>query len=68
LGLGPADEIKLFDPKSENMDYEKYTCKIGKYSCKIFKDVMFKYHGRDYFINAPEDEVKKELNRYKQTT
>ncbi len=59
---------KLFDPKSEKMDYEKYTCKIGKYTCKIFKDLMFKYQGKDYFINASEDKVKKELNRYKQTT
>lgn len=54
--------------KPKIMDYDTYTCKIGKYSCSIFKDFMFKYEGKDYFINASEEEIKKELARYHQTT
>lgn len=49
------------------MDNDTYACKIGQYSCTIFKDLMFQYAGKDYFINASEEEVKQELARYHQT-
>lgn len=51
------------------MDYDTnntYECKIGKYICTAFKDLMFQYAGKDYFINASEEEVKKGLERYHQ--
>lgn len=50
------------------MDYDIHAYKVGRYSCKIFRDLMFQYLAKDYFINAPEDEVIKELNRYQQGT
>ncbi|WPP51370.1 MBL fold metallo-hydrolase [Catalinimonas niigatensis] len=49
-------------------DYDTYCFKLGQYACTIFKDLMFKYQGKDYFINATEGEVNEELHRYHQKT
>ncbi len=41
--------------------------KIGKFNCIIFKDLMFKYLAKDFFINANQEELKQSLNRYNVT-
>lgn len=64
LPFAPA----MFSPKSETMDYDTHEFTIGKYTCKIFRDLMFKYLGKDYFINAQAEEVSRELTRYDQKT
>ncbi|WP_128546724.1 MBL fold metallo-hydrolase [Larkinella soli] len=50
------------------VDYDTYAFTIGKFKCRVFKDSMFKYLGKDYFINAPQELITQELNRYHQQT
>ncbi|WP_128545255.1 MBL fold metallo-hydrolase [Larkinella soli] len=47
-------------------EYESYAFTIGKFKCRVFKDQMFKYLGKDYFINVPDEEVSRALERYQQ--
>jgi hypothetical protein len=65
LPLAPAI-LPILNRNSTVMDYDIHECKIGKYTGKIFRDLMFKYLGKDYFINASTEEVRTELNRYQQ--
>jgi glyoxylase-like metal-dependent hydrolase (beta-lactamase superfamily II) len=46
------------------MDNEIVKTKIGKFSCTIFRDLLFKYLAKDFFINASEEEVKQLLTKY----
>lgn len=48
----------------EFMETEIFKCKIGEFECTIFKDLMFKYQAKDYFINADQNELKNILNTY----
>jgi glyoxylase-like metal-dependent hydrolase (beta-lactamase superfamily II) len=48
-----------------DMNKELYKCKIGTFECTIFKDFMFKYKSKDYFINAGKIELEESLNKYK---
>ena len=48
LPLINLNSVKIF----ENMNQEKYKFKIGKFNCTIFKDLMWKYFAKDFFINA----------------
>ncbi len=47
------------------MEGEIVKIKIGKIDCTIFRDWMFKYLAKDFFINANEEELGQSLNRYK---
>ena len=67
LALAP-NLIHSFASPTKNMEYDIHEFKIGKYTGKIFKDLMFKYQGKDFFINAAAEELKGELSRYKQET
>ncbi len=46
------------------MNAEIFKCKIGGFECTIFKDLMFKYQAKDYFINANEKELNTALRNY----
>ncbi|WP_299529194.1 MBL fold metallo-hydrolase [Ulvibacterium sp.] len=46
------------------MDTEIFKCKIGGFECTIFKDLMFTYQAKDYFINADKSELNDALNKY----
>ncbi len=46
------------------MEEEIFKCNIGGFRCTIFKDLMFKYQAKDYFINADKNELNSALNRY----
>lgn len=47
-----------------NMDPEIYKCKIGDFECTIFKDFLFKYLAKDFFINADKTELNESLLKY----
>ncbi len=58
--------VNLFPNEiSSNMNQNKYQFKIGEFDCTIFRDLMFKYQAKDYFINAEERELKESLKKYK---
>ena len=46
------------------MNSEVYRCKIGDFDCTIFKDFMFKYQAKDFFINADKKELDESLLKY----
>jgi len=47
-----------------NMNTEIYRCKIGDFECTIFKDLMFKYLAKDFFINAEKKELEESLLKH----
>jgi glyoxylase-like metal-dependent hydrolase (beta-lactamase superfamily II) len=67
LALAPILIPSLTSP-TKNVDYDIHEFKIGKYTGKIFKDLIFKYQGKDFFSNAPAKEVNQELTKYAQKT
>ncbi|SHG97890.1 MBL fold metallo-hydrolase [Flagellimonas flava] len=42
--------------------------KIGRFQCTVFRDLIFKYKAKDYFINVDSMEVQSELSRFDITT
>lgn len=46
-----------------NSDSHEFS--IGDFKCSIFKDLMFKYEAKDYFINAPQEELQEVLTSRK---
>lgn len=46
------------------MNEETKKIKIGKFDCTIFRDLLFSYMAKDFFINAGEDELQPSLNKY----
>lgn len=66
LGALPLININQFsflDKKFAIVD-EVVKIKIGKISCTIFRDLMFKYLAKDFFINANKDDLDQSLNKY----
>lgn len=47
-----------------NMNTEIYKCKIGDFECTIFKDFMFKYLSKDFFINVDKMELDEALLKH----
>ncbi|NAY92184.1 MBL fold metallo-hydrolase [Muricauda sp. JGD-17] len=64
LPLMSFDEFLLLKIMEESI----YEFKIGRFQCTIFRDLMFKYQARDYFINADPGEVQSALKRFGITT
>jgi len=52
-------------PLTEELNVFKF--RIGKISCTIFRDFMFKYLAKDFFTNATEPELNELLVKYKAT-
>jgi glyoxylase-like metal-dependent hydrolase (beta-lactamase superfamily II) len=46
------------------MDMDIVKINIGKISCTIFRDLMFKYQSKDFFINANQQELDQSLTKY----
>lgn len=46
------------------MDDDVVKIKIGKINCTIFRDLMFKYLAKDFFINAGKEELDAALAKY----
>jgi hypothetical protein len=53
-----------FFNKTFLLDDEVVKIKIGKFDCTVFRDLMFKYLAKDFFINANPDELDQSLNKY----
>ena len=49
----------------KNMEQDQYKFKLGEFDCTIYKDLMFKYQAKDYFINAEEEALSQSLEKYK---
>src|SRR5436190_5100429 len=66
LGTLPLIQINQFNFFDKNfvMDDEVVKIKIGKINCTIFRDLMFKYLAKDFFINANKEELGQALNKY----
>ncbi|MBC6999953.1 MBL fold metallo-hydrolase [Cytophaga sp. FL35] len=65
---GLLASIPLIDLQPLLLDFmntEIHKCNIGEFQCTIFKDLMFTYKAKDYFINAPEQELKQALDSSK---
>jgi glyoxylase-like metal-dependent hydrolase (beta-lactamase superfamily II) len=66
MGLSPFLHLaapkllgSLFDSHEEIVKIN-----IGKINCTFFRDTMFKYLAKDYFINANPDELNQSLAKY----
>jgi hypothetical protein len=46
------------------MDDNAVKMNIGKIKCTIFRDFMFKYLAKDFFINVSQEELNQSLNKY----
>ena len=46
------------------MDDEVVKIKVGKFDCILFRDLMFKYLAKDFFINANPEELTQSLDKY----
>jgi glyoxylase-like metal-dependent hydrolase (beta-lactamase superfamily II) len=46
------------------MDDDTVKINIGKFKCTVFRDLMFKYLAKDFFINANQEELNASLNKY----
>ena len=63
LPLVRINQFNIFD-KTFFMDNEVVKIKIGEINCTIFRDLMFKYLAKDFFINANPQELDTSLNKY----
>ena len=58
-----SKELNLFD-RDRHINDEVFHTKIGKMQCTIFRDLMFKYQAKDYFINAHPEELETSLRKF----
>ncbi|MEP6747623.1 MAG: MBL fold metallo-hydrolase [Bacteroidota bacterium] len=59
----PAHSFNSFKTTSF-MDAEIVKIQIGKINCTFFRDLMFKYLAKDFFINANREELDQSLHKY----
>ncbi|MEP7319626.1 MAG: MBL fold metallo-hydrolase [Panacibacter sp.] len=66
MGALPLIQFNQLNILNKNflMDDEVVKIKIGKISCTVFRDLMFKYLAKDFFINASQEELNQLLNKY----
>lgn len=57
------NKFNIFN-KTFFMDDEVVRINIGKISCTIFRDLMFKYLAKDFFMNAKQKELDQSINKY----
>ncbi|HEV8285185.1 MAG TPA: MBL fold metallo-hydrolase [Chitinophagaceae bacterium] len=57
-----AERFNIFKTRFFTDDVVKI--KIGKLECTVFRDYMFKYLAKDFFMNAKEEELNQSLNKY----
>jgi len=65
LPLIGINRFDIFNPTPSDDDVVKI--KIGKLECTVFRDYMFKYQAKDFFINANEEDLNPSLNKYQVT-
>jgi glyoxylase-like metal-dependent hydrolase (beta-lactamase superfamily II) len=64
MGTLPLINMNKFDLFTATSSIEIVRTKIGKFNCTIFRDLMFKYMAKDFFINANQEELNKALEEY----
>src|SRR5215210_7397770 len=66
IGLFPFIQVNHFNTLNTTflMDADVIKINIGKFSCTIFRDLMFNYLAKDFFINANPEELKQSLKKY----
>src|SRR4030095_14668936 len=64
MGTLPLLNMNKFDLFTATSSIEIVRTKIGKFNCTIFRDLMFKYMAKDFFINANQEELNKALEEY----
>ena len=57
------DQLNLMK-KNFSFNDEVVRMNVGKFNCTIFRDMMFKYLAKDFFINANPDELAQSLQKY----
>lgn len=57
------NDVNFFDTDFFMSD-EIFNMKIGKVRCTVFRDLMFKYQAKDYFINASPEELEPSLRKF----
>jgi glyoxylase-like metal-dependent hydrolase (beta-lactamase superfamily II) len=57
------NHFNFFNPATF-MNDDVVRIKIGDIDCTIFRDTMFKYLAKDFFINVNEEELSKGLEKY----
>ena len=60
------DYLNLISPLNV-VDQDVYKINIGNFECTLFRDTMYKYMAKDFFINADQDEVNQSLIKFKVT-
>jgi glyoxylase-like metal-dependent hydrolase (beta-lactamase superfamily II) len=66
LGGLPFIQLNQFNgfTKTSLADDEVVTIKLGKLNCTLFRDLVYKYMAKDFFINAGQEELTQALNKY----
>lgn len=66
MGMLPLLHINPLNVFSNNffMENELVKIKIGEISCTIYRDLMFKYLAKDFFINVRPQELELSLAKY----
>ncbi|HEY0678101.1 MAG TPA: MBL fold metallo-hydrolase [Chitinophagaceae bacterium] len=64
FSLLPLDEMDLF-PSTFYSEGEVVKFQIGDIHCTVFRDTLFKYHAKDFFINTNPEELQIALNKYR---
>ena len=59
----PLINLNIFE--MSNLTSDKYEFTVGNFKATIFRDFMFKYQAKDYFINAKQDELEQAIKTYK---
>ena len=60
----PLINVNKFDLFNTASSVEIARTMIGKFNCTIFRDLMFKYLAKDFFINANPEDLTKALEKY----
>jgi glyoxylase-like metal-dependent hydrolase (beta-lactamase superfamily II) len=63
LPLINFNQLNIFN-KTFPGDDEVVKIKVGKFDCIFFRDLMFKYLAKDFFINASQEELNQSLTKY----
>jgi glyoxylase-like metal-dependent hydrolase (beta-lactamase superfamily II) len=64
IGALPVISVNKLNFLNVPSSMEVVRIKIGEFNCTIFRDLMFKYLAKDFFINANEQELNKALQGY----
>ncbi len=62
--MGSLPLLNLHAFRMNDMMTDKHEFTVGNFKATIFRDLMFKYHAKDYFINASPGELEQAMKTY----